>query len=102
MDAEFERQTQITPVKRHKKVPRKKREIRVFVSSTFRDFMEEREEIIKKAFREVGKFRRLECFQGRHILCIKLLSPFIASLLLKEKNALLNHREILPLKSRCL
>ena len=65
VDAEFERQTQITPVKRHKKAPRKKREIRVFVSSTFRDFMEEREEIIKKAFREVCKLWRLVCFQGR-------------------------------------
>ncbi|XP_052774907.1 uncharacterized protein LOC128213338 [Mya arenaria] len=61
-DEEFERQTQV-PVdmanlksnlkKRRKK--RKKREIRVFVSSTFRDFTKEREEIIKKAFREVNK-----------------------------------------------
>ncbi|WAR23121.1 Y7407-like protein [Mya arenaria] len=61
-DEEFERQTQV-PVdmanlksnlkKRRKK--RKKREIRVFVSSTFRDFSKEREEIIKKAFREVNK-----------------------------------------------
>ena len=32
----------------------KKQEIRVFVSSTFRDFREEREQIIKKSFREVG------------------------------------------------
>ena len=32
---------------------RKKREVRVFVSSTFRDFTDEREEVIKKAFREV-------------------------------------------------
>ena len=33
---------------------RKKREIRVFVSSTFKDFTKEREEIIKKAFREAS------------------------------------------------
>ena len=32
---------------------KKKREIRVFVSSTFRDFKAEREELIKKTFREV-------------------------------------------------
>ena len=32
---------------------RKKREIRVFVSSTFRDFKKEREELTKKTFREV-------------------------------------------------
>ena len=34
-------------------VRRRKREIRVFVSSTFRDFTKEREELIKKTFREV-------------------------------------------------
>ena len=32
-----------------------KREIRVFVSSTFRDFEEEREMIIKKVFRELNR-----------------------------------------------
>ncbi|XP_069101362.1 uncharacterized protein [Argopecten irradians] len=37
--------------------PRKhrKREIRVFVSSTFKDFSEEREQLIKKTFREINK-----------------------------------------------
>lgn len=34
---------------------RKRREIRVFVSSTFRDFKEEREELTKKTFREVKR-----------------------------------------------
>lgn len=45
-----------------KRVKHKKREIRVFVSSTFRDFTNEREEIIKKAFREVsfGQFYKVE------------------------------------------
>lgn len=33
----------------------KKREIRVFVSSTFKDFAKERDEIIKTAFSEVNK-----------------------------------------------
>ena len=36
--------------KRHK---RKNREIRVFVSSTFKEFAQEREQLIKKTFREV-------------------------------------------------
>ena len=40
-----------------KKQTHKKREIRVFVSSTFRDFTLEREAIIKKAFREVSEKR---------------------------------------------
>ncbi|KAL4236673.1 hypothetical protein ACF0H5_005057 [Mactra antiquata] len=44
----------VTVVKRRRK-ERKKREIRVFVSSTFRDFQKEREEIIKKAFREINR-----------------------------------------------
>ena len=36
--------------------PRKtKREVRIFVSSTFRDFSEEREMIIKKVFRELNR-----------------------------------------------
>ncbi|XP_033745872.1 LOW QUALITY PROTEIN: uncharacterized protein LOC117331312 [Pecten maximus] len=37
--------------------PRKhrKREIRVFVSSTFKDFSDEREQLIKKTFREINK-----------------------------------------------
>ena len=34
---------------------RKKREIRIFVSSTFLDFQDEREILIKKAFREVNR-----------------------------------------------
>ncbi|XP_063951363.1 uncharacterized protein LOC129253865 [Lytechinus pictus] len=37
------------------KKPSSKREIRVFVSSTFRDFEEEREIIIKKVFREINR-----------------------------------------------
>ena len=37
----------------YKKKLQKKREIRVFVSSTFKDFYKERDEIIKKTFREV-------------------------------------------------
>lgn len=57
LDEQFEKQTAIEPpVSKTKKnvfVKRKKREIRVFVSSTFRDFTKEREELIKKAFREV-------------------------------------------------
>ena len=32
-----------------------KREVRIFVSSTFRDFSEEREMIIKKVFRELNR-----------------------------------------------
>ena len=59
-DETFERQTQVSVDKAHLKAMLKKRrergkkrEIRVFVSSTFRDFGKEREEIIKKAFREV-------------------------------------------------
>ena len=40
-------------VPKTKKQKKKKREIRVFVSSTFRDFKNEREELIKKTFREV-------------------------------------------------
>lgn len=61
VDEEFEKQTAMeTPPTSFKtkigrtRAKRKKREIRVFVSSTFRDFAKEREEIIKKAFREVG------------------------------------------------
>ncbi|XP_038072011.1 uncharacterized protein LOC119740704 [Patiria miniata] len=38
-----------------KQTKRKKREIRIFVSSTFRDFKEEREVLIKKAFRELNR-----------------------------------------------
>ena len=62
MDKQFEKETELP--KEHKFTPsakwniakriHKKREIRVFVSSTFRDFRNEREEIIKKAFREVS------------------------------------------------
>ena len=40
--------------KRNKSKGRKKREIRLFVSSTFRDFVGEREELIKKTFQEVS------------------------------------------------
>ena len=50
---------------------KKKREIRVFVSSTFRDFKAEREELIKKTFREVkvaGVNRR-----RRHAVCLHSL-----------------------------
>lgn len=39
--------------KKHQTLRRKKREMRVFVSSTFKDFKEEREQLIKKTFREV-------------------------------------------------
>lgn len=53
MDKAFEKQTHITVPIKKRKPAHKKREIRVFVSSTFKDFMDEREEIIKKAFREV-------------------------------------------------
>ncbi|XP_071959587.1 uncharacterized protein [Antedon mediterranea] len=41
------------PVARRTK--KKRREVRVFVSSTFRDFQEEREVLIKKAFRELNR-----------------------------------------------
>ncbi|XP_038058559.1 uncharacterized protein LOC119729838 [Patiria miniata] len=49
--------TQATPRPKpsHQRIKRKKREIRVFVSSTFRDFTEEREVLIKKAFRELNR-----------------------------------------------
>lgn len=60
VDKDFERQTadliDTFKTKDTKKKTHKKREIRVFVSSTFRDFTMEREEIIKKAFREVCYF----------------------------------------------
>ncbi|MBD3383717.1 DUF4062 domain-containing protein [candidate division KSB1 bacterium] len=36
----------------------KKREIRVFISSTFRDMQEEREELVKKVFPVLAKFCR--------------------------------------------
>lgn len=69
VDKAFDNQTKITvnhdfvPSKQwqRQRQTRKKREIRVFVSSTFRDFRDEREEIIKKAFREVRKFKLYEC-----------------------------------------
>lgn len=65
VDKAFDNQTKITvnhdfvPSKQwqRQRQTRKKREIRVFVSSTFRDFKDEREEIIKKAFREVSRIR---------------------------------------------
>lgn len=58
VDEKFEKQVEIKPKTMNGKVHkprahRKKREIRVFVSSTFKDFSQEREEIIKKSFREV-------------------------------------------------
>ena len=60
VDKAFERQTEISiddtmnhQWKATERIVRKKREIRVFVSSTFKDFTNEREEIIKKAFRKV-------------------------------------------------
>lgn len=56
-DEKFEKQTEVKPPMtiqvQKPKTKRKKREIRVFVSSTFKDFSQEREEIIKKSFREV-------------------------------------------------
>ncbi|XP_077992057.1 uncharacterized protein LOC144446177 [Glandiceps talaboti] len=45
----------IRHVSRPKKAKKKKREIRVFVSSTFRDFKREREHLIKKTFRELNR-----------------------------------------------
>ncbi|XP_033109970.1 uncharacterized protein LOC117111193 [Anneissia japonica] len=39
----------------YRRQPKKRREVRVFVSSTFRDFQEEREALIKKAFRELNR-----------------------------------------------
>jgi len=48
--------------KSKQKIKRKKREIRVFVSSTFRDFAKEREEVIKKAFREVSIIAHVNIF----------------------------------------
>ncbi|XP_063416779.1 uncharacterized protein LOC134699017 [Mytilus trossulus] len=59
VDQEFEKQTDMSNElhgwKGGKKQTHKKREIRVFVSSTFRDFTMEREAIIKKAFREINR-----------------------------------------------
>ncbi|XP_076110507.1 uncharacterized protein LOC143079164 [Mytilus galloprovincialis] len=59
VDQEFEKQTDMSNElhgwKGGKKQTHKKREIRVFVSSTFRDFTLEREAIIKKAFREINR-----------------------------------------------
>ena len=60
VDKNFEKQTELASnrtlprLTKKRNAKRKKREIRVFVSSTFRDFTNEREEIIKKAFREVS------------------------------------------------
>lgn len=58
LDEKFEKQVEMKPEAlsgqiSKPRVKRKKREIRVFVSSTFKDFNQEREEIIKKSFREV-------------------------------------------------
>ena len=50
VDATFGAQTKI---EMRKPAKHRKREVRVFVSSTFRDFKKEREELIKKTFREV-------------------------------------------------
>ncbi len=58
MDSKFN--LQFDPKKGHRALKRKKREIRVFVSSTFRDFKQEREQLIKKTFREVKKNSILE------------------------------------------
>ena len=52
VDPSFAKQMEAT-IAPTQKAKRKKREIRVFVSSTFRDFKAEREELIKKTFREV-------------------------------------------------
>lgn len=46
--------------KRQKSKTKKKREIRLFVSSTFRDFTQEREELIKKTFQEVRRMENVE------------------------------------------
>ena len=61
VDKAFERETDISTDesishqwKATERIVRKKREIRIFVSSTFKDFTNEREEIIKKAFRKVS------------------------------------------------
>ncbi|XP_022091330.1 uncharacterized protein LOC110979639 [Acanthaster planci] len=48
-------QARSRPVRPSNKTKRKKREIRIFVSSTFKDFKEEREVLIKKAFRELNR-----------------------------------------------
>ncbi|XP_064632184.1 uncharacterized protein LOC135490720 isoform X2 [Lineus longissimus] len=53
VDTKFSHQVAILPSSRVKR-KRKKREIRVFVSSTFRDFRDEREILIKKTFREIN------------------------------------------------
>ncbi|XP_063442021.1 uncharacterized protein LOC134722338 [Mytilus trossulus] len=59
VDQDFEKQTDMSNElhgwKGGKKQTHKKREIRVFVSSTFRDFTMEREAIIKKAFRDINR-----------------------------------------------
>ncbi|VDI38996.1 Hypothetical predicted protein [Mytilus galloprovincialis] len=60
VDRDFEKQTDMSDElafgwKGGKKQTHKKREIRVFVSSTFRDFTLEREAISKKAFREINR-----------------------------------------------
>ncbi|XP_061175870.1 uncharacterized protein LOC133184810 [Saccostrea echinata] len=58
-DEKFEKQVELSPASavqvRKPRAKRKKREIRVFVSSTFKDFSREREEIIKKSFREINR-----------------------------------------------
>ncbi|KAK3101549.1 hypothetical protein FSP39_004391 [Pinctada imbricata] len=55
-DTQFEKQVEVPHENLHRKPQRKrKREIRVFVSSTFKDFNKEREAIIKKAFREINR-----------------------------------------------
>ncbi|KAL3870127.1 hypothetical protein ACJMK2_042738, partial [Sinanodonta woodiana] len=54
LDTQFEKQTAVSSTRRQTKMKRK-HEIRVFVSSTFRDFTREREKIIKKTFREMNQ-----------------------------------------------
>ena len=54
VDPQFEQNTKQTVKPKKAVIKRKKREIRVFVSSTFRDFKQEREQLIKKTFREIN------------------------------------------------
>ena len=81
----FQKQLHFNMVKPSvKRGKRKKREIRVFVSSTFRDFKAEREELIKKTFREVRYFEKVLSIYKTpiilfHICCFSILFhiPFL-------------------------
>ena len=75
IDPVLQKQLQFSMVKPSgERKKRKKREIRVFVSSTFRDFKAEREELIKKTFREVWNFEQFLGPQKQIFLYTKIIT----------------------------